>query len=240
VVATESERRDLTTLQGVAEDHIGIVPGGVDPAQFGLGDRSQARRELGLPDRRRIFLAVGRPAPVKGFGLLLEAIADQEFASDLLILVGEQPDGAASAGNLREVSRQLGLGDRVLFPGRIDHHQIAQWYSAADCVVVPSYLESFGLVALEALACGTPVIAATTGGMAEYIAPGRNGFLFEPGDRDGLRECLRHFVPGSFHPQALRESVSTWTWGSAADRLLTEYTIAEATYRNQQLVPTRL
>lgn len=234
LVATPAERRELTSLHEVPECHIGIVPGGVDTCLFRPHDRRQARRELGLPDHARIFLAVGRPAPVKGFPLLLEAFAEhRQRATDRLLLIGEQPNNADPTGNLREVAERLGLSGSVLFPGRVDQQRMAQWYSAADCVVVPSYLESFGLVALEALACGTPVIAAATGGMVDYVEHGRNGFLFAPGNRDELSERLRQFAPEAFQPQALRDSVATWTWAAAADRLMTEYARAEAAHRHQ-------
>ncbi len=224
LVTTEQERADVVALFGVTRDRISIVPGGVDLAHFHIERRSSARAALDLPQSGRLAFAVGRFVAVKGFPLLLDAFA-QQWVNDnqFLIIAGENDSTVRLVKDLQRVAEQKGVARHVSLPGRIEHEQLPQWYNAADCVVVPSYYESFGLVALESLACGTPVISARTGGMADYVRHGSNGMLFDPGCSEQLASCLSAMAEQHYCRTELRGSVVSYAWSNGARRLAAAY-----------------
>ena len=225
---TDLERCELEGLYGTAQRRVEVIPGGVDLAHFRLEDRGQARRDLALPEGSDISLAVGRLVPIKGFPLLVEAFARRvsQRGEALLIIAGGGKDTPA-AERLQSAARRWGVSDKLRLVGRVQHLDLPRWYNAADQVVVPSYQESFGLVPLEALASGTPVIGARTGGMPDYINDGTNGLLFEPGHADELGARLAAAPALRATPRVdLRASVAHYTWQSAAQRLMDAYTAA--------------
>jgi D-inositol-3-phosphate glycosyltransferase len=123
-----------------------------------------------------VLLAVGRLDPIKGVDLLLESVARMRTPATL-VLVGGDPDGDPELDRLRARSGELGLAGRVRLPGAVAHERLADYYRAADALVIASRYESFGLVAVEALACGTPVVAAKVGGVPSVVRDGENGLL---------------------------------------------------------------
>ena len=149
-----------------------MVPCGVNLDLFRPIAKEDARRQLGLSDDDRILLFVGRIEPLKGVDILLGAAAQLEGDSDCFVLVvgGDSTDRQGEVAHLRGLASELGIAERVNFMGAVDHERLPLFYSAADICVMPSFYESFGLVALEAMACGTPVVASRVGGLANSSA----------------------------------------------------------------------
>ncbi|MCB0995012.1 MAG: glycosyltransferase, partial [Acidimicrobiales bacterium] len=169
-----TEAHQLERLYGADPDRIELVTPGVEHALFSPGDPGGARAALGL-DHRRVVLFVGRIQPLKGVDVAVGAVAALRRQDLQLVIVG----GASGAGGDAEVQRihdlvrAQGLSDQVRFVDPQPHHLLSTFYRAADVVLVPSRSESFGLVALEAAACGAPVVAAAVGGLRSLVDHGR-------------------------------------------------------------------
>jgi D-inositol-3-phosphate glycosyltransferase len=216
VVATAHERQLLRQIYSLTPDRVSIVPLGVDLQQFQPRDRSEARAALGLPDEGRVLLAVGRMEPLKGFDILIRALPQVTAPGAVTLrIVGGDELAASEFARLREAASEVGVGERVQFVGAVPHEELAVHYNAADLVVVPSFYESFGLVALEAMASGVPVVASRVGGLTATVADGRTGYLVpwrcpEPFAEkidlllrnDGLRRALGEAARRSMEPYA--------------------------------------
>ncbi|MFB9376013.1 D-inositol-3-phosphate glycosyltransferase [Kineococcus gynurae] len=194
VANTEEERADLIRCYDAPPEKVRVVTPGVDLATFvptrpgdpdGPGEgRRAARRRLGLPEDAEIVLFVGRIQPLKAPDVLVRAVADLLSAEPerrhrlrVVVLGGPSGSGLSSPRALAELVRALGLEDVVTLAPPVPRAQLAEHYRAADLVAVPSYNESFGLVALEAQACGTPVLAADVGGLPSAVRDGTTGRL---------------------------------------------------------------
>ncbi len=191
-VSTESEGEQLRRLYGLPPCHLAVIPCGVDLSLFTPATRTTrqtARRALALEDRQPTLLSVGRLDPIKGLDLLLESLSLMETSAQLII-VGGNPDGDPELERLRARAADLGVGERVRFPGAVPQLDLRQYYHAADAVVVTSRYESFGLVAVEALASGTPVVAAAAGGLTSIVRDGVNGLLVRWRDPRAFAERL--------------------------------------------------
>lgn len=178
VVATAHEREQLERIYGLGASRFEIIPCGVDLETFTPATPTQrraARAALGLSEAP-VLLAVGRLDPIKGSDLLLEAASQMRVPAQV-VLVGGDLDGDPELERLRARATELGLGARVTFPGAVPQHELPRYYHAASALVVASRYESFGLVAVEALACGTPVVAAKVGGLPSIVRDGENGLL---------------------------------------------------------------
>ncbi|MFG2843031.1 D-inositol-3-phosphate glycosyltransferase [Kitasatospora sp. NPDC048296] len=218
VANTATEAGELARCYDADPARISVVHPGVDLAVFHPGDgRSAARHRLGLPQDAFLPLFVGRIQPLKGPDVLLHAVGEllarrPDLAARTVVplIGGASGTGALRPDGCRELAARLGLGERARFRPAADRAALADWYRAADVLVMPSHSESFGLVALESQACGTPVLAAAVGGLPVAVRGGVTGHLVEghrpadyaavlerladgPGERERLgRAAVRH------------------------------------------------
>jgi D-inositol-3-phosphate glycosyltransferase len=221
------EAAQIHELYDADPSRIRIVAPGVDHAFFGPGDRRQARRALGLPGHGPLLLFVGRIQPLKGVAVAVRAVAAlaDDHADARLVVVGgpSGPQGEAEVERTRALVHDLGLGDRVAFVPPRPHELLSTYYRAADVCLVPSRSESFGLVALEAAACGTPVVASDVGGLRSLIDHGRTGYLVDEPSPEAFAAWVRQILAEPL----LAERLSTgavlrarrYTWARAAHLL---------------------
>jgi D-inositol-3-phosphate glycosyltransferase len=224
LASTDDERMQLASLYDADPDRIEIVPPGVDHSVFFPADRERARRRIGVHDRR-VLLFAGRIQPLKGVDLAVRTVAALDDPSVVLLVVGgpSGPDGEKELRRTKELIHQLGVGEQVRFVPAQPHDRLRDFYCAADVCIVPSRSESFGLVALEAAACGTPVVASAVGGLRSLVDDGHTGFLIDSRDpADYAAPIARLFADPTL---AAEMSVSTaarsrrYSWSITAARL---------------------
>ena len=228
VAPTPVERAELVWQLGVASGRIAVIPCGVDLELFRPIPREIALAEVGLGSGP-LLLSVGRLTPIKGFETLLRALSRLTEWPDLrLFIVGggiDDPWNGESA-RLRRLASELGVAGRVEFVGALPQERLPFYYSAAHAVIMPSYYESFGMVALEAMACGSPVIASRVGGLAVTVQDGVTGFLIPEGDPEALATRMRALLADAGLRQGLggaaRRRAAAFHWsriGRAVARL---------------------
>lgn len=218
VVAAEREREGLIRCLGVPPEKVAVVPCGVNFFRFRPRQREEARRLIGLPGGR-LILAVGRIDPVKGLDLLLEAFSMLPASAEVrLLIVGGDEHSQAEAARLCRLAKRLEVAGRVYFAGAVDHRKMPAYYSAADVLVIASRYESFGMIALEALACGTPVVATPVGGLPALVQDGRTGFVATEGTPAALAEKVSLVLEGGLAgtPPELRNAVRPYSWPAVA------------------------
>jgi D-inositol-3-phosphate glycosyltransferase len=228
VASCTVEAEQLVELYGAPPERIVIVPPGVDHAFFGPGDQDQARRAVGLPIGAPVVLFVGRIQPLKGLTVAVEALAEIRSGglsrASMVVIGGPSgPHGREELERVRHVIAAHHLGEvvRMLPPQR--HEMLSTFYRAADTCVVPSHSESFGLVALEAAACGVPVVASAVGGLTTLVDHGWTGFLVEgrnPSDyAKPLNEILTDRSLARDLGRAAAARARAYTWRAAAQDL---------------------
>lgn len=227
IASSIHELEMIVQLYGACRDKIKAIPCGVDLSRFRPLDMMTARDHLGL-NGDKVMLYVGRIEPLKGVELLLDVAASMDVCYKYKVLiVGGDPSQEKEVNRLMELSTRLGLSDIVTFIGRVEQAQLPQYFAAADICVIPSYYESFGLVALEAMACGTPVVASRVGGLPTVIRHGRTGYLLP-------WRCPERFVDTIsmvFSSGSLRKSMSeaavemagTMGWDNVATKMWSLY-----------------
>jgi D-inositol-3-phosphate glycosyltransferase len=221
------EAAQISDLYLADPARIRIVAPGVDHAFFGPGDRRQARRALALDEKGPLLLFVGRIQPLKGVPIAVRTLAalGRDHPDARLVVVGgpSGPEGETEVESIAALVAELGLEGRVSFVPPRPHELLSTYYRAADVCLVPSRSESFGLVALEAAACGTPVVASDVGGLRSLIDHGRTGYLVEDRAPESFAAWVRQIVAEPL----LAERLSTgavmrarrYTWARAAHLL---------------------
>lgn len=240
IASTADEAEQLVRLYGADADLVDVVAPGVDLQTFRPGDRSAARRRLGLRPDALTLLFVGRIQPLKAPDLLLRAAAelrrDPALAGRLDVVVLGAPSGSVVAPEwLQRLAAVLGVGDAVRFVPPVDRLTVADYYRAADLTVVPSYNESFGLVALESQACATPVVAAAVGGLPTAVADGVSGALVTGHDPAAwasvLGRLLRAPRERELLASAARAHAEGFSWDRTTQGLIDAYDAALAQLR---------
>jgi D-inositol-3-phosphate glycosyltransferase len=238
VAATALEREQMHALYGADPAKISVVPPGVDLQRFRRLSSGEARAHIGVPCENRMVLFVGRIQAIKGIDTLIRAMAllrqrEPELRSNVcLAIIGGDPDADAGReqsemAKLKALCESLDAGDLISFLGARDQDSLAYYYSSAAVVVVPSHYESFGMVALEAMACGTPVIASDVGGLSINVADGFNGYLVPAGDADALASKLALILKFDSLRQQLSWQASRWaerfSWSNIAEEIVGVY-----------------
>jgi D-inositol-3-phosphate glycosyltransferase len=240
VANTDEEARQLAGLYGADPAKIWTVNPGVDLSIFRPGPVRDIRQRLGLPTGGHVIVFAGRIQPLKAPDVVLHAAAAlirddpaQEENLTVAFVGGPSGTGRADPDQLTETAHALGLHRVVRVEPPCPQAELADWYRAATAVMVPSYSESFGLVAVEAQACGTPVIAASVGGLRTAVQDGVSGILVEGHDPADYAAALRRlFGSPELRDRLARgavEHASRFGWGSTVERLLTVYSGAMST-----------
>ncbi len=235
VANTAQEADQLITLYDADPARVRTVNPGVDLAVFKPGSRAEARRRLGLPANALVLLFAGRVQPLKGPDVLLRAAArmiraDPGLAGRLVIAFvgGPSGPGRADPDQLSQLATALGIADRVRLEPPCPQRELADWYRAATVAVVPSHSESFGLVAVEAQACGTPVVAAAAGGLRTAVRDGLSGLLVTGHDPAEYARVLGDLIAAPRRLRRLRRGAlahaSQFGWAGTVQRLLEVYT----------------
>ncbi|MFH1169335.1 MAG: glycosyltransferase [Chloroflexota bacterium] len=230
IAATEREKEDIIRYYGVPSERVSVIPCGVNLELFRPMDRTAARQQLGFDSKTVLF--VGRIEPLKGIDRLLEAMSYvQNGGCPRLVVVGGDGDSRDDMERLRRLARELHITDSVDFVGRVGQEELPLFYNAADMCVVPSYYESFGLVTLESLACGTPVVAARVGVAESVVNPGKTGYLVSDDDPRHLAGKIQMLLHRPAAPAAdIRASVAGFGWSGVARAVEMEFRSLLADY----------
>ena len=228
VAASEHERQALADLYGASPERVAVIPCGVDLDLFRPVDQAAARRRLGL--QGDVLLFVGRMDPIKGLDLLIRAFARLPRRPNLSLVVVGGDGGEPEFQRNQGLARELGVADRVYFRGAVPQDLLPDYYSAATVCVVPSHYESFGLSAIEGLACGTPVIASKVGGLPMVIQDRENGLLVPWRRPETLAARLAEFLDDrdlrAHLARNARNSVLRYGWDNIADAVDEVYRMA--------------
>jgi len=238
MAATPLEKAQMVWLYGADPCKIEVIPCGVDLSLFRPLSQERARQQLGVCDRRHMILFVGRIEPLKGIDTLLRAMVSvvkdfPRWKDEICVCIvggdaSEKPETInAEMERLRALREELGISDLVTFLGAQAQDTLPSYYSAADVLVVPSHYESFGMVALEAMACGTPVIASKVGGLSFTIQDGITGFHVPERDPEALAEKISlllkdHDLRSKLSAQAI-QWVQRYSWSKVADQIVSLY-----------------
>lgn len=223
VVWTEHEREALCRLYDAEFSNVAIIPPGVDTNRFKPMEIGLCRELLGV-NGNRVVLYVGRLERLKGLDILLRTLASLEEADDVRLIVVGGSEGSLELQRLRRLAKELGIARRVDFLGSVDRDRLPVYYGSADVCVLPSYYESFGLAALEAAACGKPVVASKVGGLPSVVRDGETGYLINwrcPGPFvDRVELLLENSRLRRDFGAAARAHAETMTWELSAKKLL--------------------
>jgi D-inositol-3-phosphate glycosyltransferase len=207
-----------------------VIPCGTDLRNFRVIPKQEARLQLGLSEAEPIILYVGRFDPRKGIETLVRACGTLQNQARLVIVGGSDPDKADGLERKRieGIVYDIGLQKKTLFAGQVGHDRLPLYYAAADVCVVPSHYEPFGLVAIEAMACGTPVIASAVGGLVSTVVPDRTGLLVPPRDVSAFSIAIDQVLRDPKWAHQMGEQGSLWVgehfnWPRVATQLDTLY-----------------
>lgn len=230
VAANALEAAHLRRLYDARGIQIHAIPCGVDLDLFTPGDRTEARHALGLPLAAPIVLAAARIEPLKDLGTAVRAVGQLEslgVANAHLVITGGPVTGAAGAREMERLcalAREARMEDRLHLVGAVARGELPLYMAAADAVIVPSLYESFGMVALEALACGRPVVASAAGGLRLTVHDGENGYLAPVGDAPAFAARLAALLGNPMLARRLslaaQRGAEPYGWPVIADRML--------------------
>lgn len=227
IAPTETEKDKLIRHYGALSEKISVVPCGVNLDQFKLLDKAQARQYLGLGNGK-IILFVGRIDPLKGIDKLIKALPYIRNIQGLkLLVIGGGENSQREIEQLQKLACTLKIQNSVAFLGLVKHEQLPYFYSAADVCVVPSYYESFGLVALESLACGTPVVATDVGDFRSIIQEGETGYVVRDNAPHRLADKIALLLSRPSTDKSailsIRVSVTRFGWSNIARAIIREF-----------------
>jgi len=236
IAATPAEEQQLLDYYAADPAKIRVLPPGVDLGRFRPIDKQAAKAKVGIPCGNANILFVGRIEPLKGVDTLLRAMSILQarhpaaIADTCLAIIGGDPwndDPSTEMGRLQQLRTDLGINNLVTFLGAKDQDILPYYYAAAEMVVMPSHYESFGMVALEAMAMGTPVIASEVGGLAHLVQPGVNGFHVPVHDPEALAARILDLLTNDALRQQLGQQARTYakqySWESIAAQMIDIY-----------------
>jgi D-inositol-3-phosphate glycosyltransferase len=238
IAATPAELAQLQWLYHIDTNKVIVIPPGVDVSRFYPIPPDEAKDYIGIPPEDRMVLYVGRIEPLKGLDVLFEAMGRfcQHTHTDQahlhLTIIGGDPEAgpekmSVEMSRLKELREKYGLEEMVTFRGKQDQDTLPYYYSAAEVVVVPSHYESFGMVALEAMSCGTPVVASQVGGLAYLVKDGVTGYTVPVGDPHELCNHLRDLMEDRDLRKKMGEQAASfaqeYAWENIAARISTHY-----------------
>jgi D-inositol-3-phosphate glycosyltransferase len=233
IAPTSTERAQLAWYYGADPEKISVIPCGVDTRLFRPRDQAAARQRLSLPEGR-LLLFVGRIERLKGIDTLLEAtsllLARAGYEDLRVLIVGGDLESTADnpeQQRVRQLARDLGVAGRVDFLGAQSQAELAYFYAAADLTIMPSHYESFGMVALESMACGTPVVASRVGGLALLVKDGETGILVPEEAPATLAMQTHAILQDDAERRAMGARAAAYAkdfaWGRIADRIVDLY-----------------
>jgi len=239
IVATLAELTQLRFLYKADEKKMTVIPPGVDVSHFYPIPSDEAKMFIGLKPDDRMILFVGRIEPLKGVDTLIQAMSclqvkEADGKPLHLAIIGGDPAASPEEMNtemarLQKLCADLGLDQSVVFLGMRDQDKLPYYYSAAEVVVMPSHYESFGMVALEAMACGTPVIASEVGGLGYLVRDGETGFTIPDQEPDTLCDKISWLLnDGELHATMSRKAVEyaqDYAWGKIAKQIVRVYQV---------------
>ena len=242
---TAREQDNLVRLYGASPERIGIVPCGVNLRLFYPAAKTAAREKLGLDPSETILLYIGRFDPLKGLGSLLEAMPLIKHRHPLrLVVVGGDGDRSSEYRAMVQKTKTLNIDRQITFAGQIDQQDLPPFYAAADALVMPSSYESFGLVGLEALASGRPVVSPPVGAIDNLIRRAKAGCIVSDPSPQSLATGIQavigeHNIPPA---EAIRESILDYSWANVASAVIAEYenAIQQQMFEDDQQISARM
>lgn len=245
VASTPEERRWLVEFYAAHPTRVRVIPPGVDHEIFTPGDKAAAKRHLGLAGKR-VLLFVGRLQPFKAAGTAIRALAQlrvlglPEGEAILVIVGGPSPSGSTEPARLRTLADQLGMAGSVRFVSAQPHQELPVFYQAADVCLVPSLAETFGLVALEAQACGVPVVASGVGGLRSVVRHGQTGFLVDPSSSASFAERSWSILADESRAESMGRIATYWSnqfsWERSAADLYDLYVSSSNVWEHRALL----
>jgi len=218
IAVSEALKRRMVEL-GVEADKIAVIRNGVDREVFYPRDRIEMRRKLGLDSESRIIVTAGALVPLKGINRLIDAMTLMRGANAKLYVIGEGPRRAALESRIA----RRGLVDRVFLTGRRTQSELAEWYSAADLFCLASQREGCPNVVIEAMACGSPVVASDVGGVAELISKPDYGRLVSPPTADKFAEAITGALQANWDRDEIAEAGCARSWSDVANDVVNYY-----------------
>ena len=238
IAATLAEKSQLEFLYGAPSSKISVIPPGVDTRHFYPIAKDEAKEVVGVPLNTHTILFVGRIEPLKGIDLLIQAISIIQKNGELqccphnLVIIGGEPNAKteemnAEMARLQDMVDELKIENFVIFLGKQNQQMLPYYYSAAEVVVMPSHYESFGMVALEAMACGTPVVASQVGGLAFLVRDGVTGFVVPGNDVQTLAKRLVELIKNKELRDKLgsnsSEYAQLYAWENISEKMIEVY-----------------